>query len=73
MSPPPGLRSRPLVGAIGLTLAARHAPLGIVLSAAFATGFAAAKLRTEMVRPPVLAHELRYTNVTGFVEAQELR
>ena len=42
-------------------------------SAAFATGFAAAKLRTEMVRPPVLAHELRYTNLTGFVEAHELR
>ena len=27
---------------------------------AFASGFAAAKLRTEMVRAPVLAHELRY-------------
>ena len=40
---------------------------------AFATGFAAAKLRTEMVRAPVLAHELRYTNLTGFVEAHELR
>ena len=65
-----------LVGAIGLTLAARHAPLGLCFGGAalaFATGFAAAKLRTEMVRAPVLAHELRYTNLTGFVEAHELR
>jgi competence protein ComEC len=65
-----------LVGAIGLTLAARHAPLGLCFGGAalaFATGFAAAKLRTEMVRAPVLAHELRYANLTGFVEAHELR
>ena len=40
---------------------------------AFASGFAAAKLRTEMARAPVLAHELRYVAVTGFVEAHELR
>lgn len=39
----------------------------------FASGFAAAKLRTEMVRAPVLAHELRYAAVTGFVETHELR
>ena len=65
-----------LVGAIGLTLAARHAPLGLCFGGAalaFATGFAAAKLRTEMVRAPVLAHELRYASLTGFVEAHELR
>jgi hypothetical protein len=29
-------------------------------------GFAAAKLRTEMARAPVLAHKLRYVGVTGF-------
>ena len=54
-----------LVGAIGLTLAARHAPLGLCFGGAalaFAPGFAAAKLRTETVRAPVLAHELRYTD-----------
>jgi hypothetical protein len=33
----------------------------------------ATKLHTEMVRAPVLAHELRYAAVTGFVEAHELR
>ena len=44
-----------LVGAIGLMLAARHAPLGLCFGGAalaFATGFAAAKLRTEMVARP---------------------
>jgi competence protein ComEC len=57
-------------------LAARHAPLGLCFGGAalaFATGFAAAKLRTETVRAPVLAHELRYTGVAGFVEVHELR
>ena len=65
-----------LVGAIGLTLAARHAPLGLCFGGAalaFAPGFAAAKLRTETVRAPVLAHGLRYTILTGFVGAHELR
>ncbi len=65
-----------LLGALGLCLAARHAPLGLCLGGAalaFASGFAAAKLRTEMARAPVLAHELRYAGVTGFVEAHELR
>jgi competence protein ComEC len=54
----------------------RHAPLGLRLGGAllaFASGFAAAKLRTEMVRAPVLAHELRYVNVAGYIEAHELR
>jgi competence protein ComEC len=40
-----------LVGAIGRTLAARHAALGLCFGGAalaFAAGFAAAKLRTEM-------------------------
>lgn len=65
-----------LAGALGLALAARHAPLGVCIGGAalaFAAGFAAAKLRTEMARAPVLAHELRYVKVTGFVEAHELR
>jgi competence protein ComEC len=42
-------------------------------SLAFALGFADAKLRTEMVRTPVLSHELRYVPVTGFIEKHELR
>jgi competence protein ComEC len=65
-----------LVGAIGLTLAVKHAPLGVCIGGAllaFASGFATAKLRTELARAPVLSHELRYTTVTGFVEAHELR
>jgi len=65
-----------VLGAIGLCLALKHAPLGLCLGGAllaFASGFAAAKLRTEMARAPVLAHELRYVAVTGFVEAHELR
>ena len=65
-----------MLGAIGLCLALKHAPLGLCLGGAllaFASGFAAAKLRTEMARAPVLTHELRYVAVTGFVEAHELR
>lgn len=65
-----------LMGAIGLCLFAKQARLGICLGGAaltFASGFAAAKLRTETVRAPVLAHELRYVAVGGFVEAHELR
>ena len=65
-----------LLGAIGLTLAARHLPLGLCLGGAalaFASGFATAKLRTEMVRAPVLQHELRYVAVSGYVEAHDLR
>ena len=65
-----------LVGASGFVCRCRHAPLGLCLGGAllaFASGFAAAKLRTEMARAPVLAHELRYAAVTGFVEAHELR
>jgi competence protein ComEC len=57
-------------------LAVRHAPLGLCLGGAFlafASGFATAKLRTELARAPVLAHELRYVSVTGFIEAHELR
>ncbi len=65
-----------LLGALGLSLAARHARLGLCIGGAalaFASGFAVAKLRTETVRAPVLAHELRYASVAGFVETHELR
>ncbi|HEX2448850.1 MAG TPA: ComEC/Rec2 family competence protein [Methyloceanibacter sp.] len=65
-----------LVGAVGLALAMRHAPLALCIGGAalaFASGFAAAKLRTEMVRAPVLAHELRFAKVAGFIEQHELR
>jgi competence protein ComEC len=40
---------------------------------AFASGFDAAKIRTEITRAPVLAQEIRYVGVTGFIEAHELR
>jgi competence protein ComEC len=65
-----------LLGALGLSLAVRHARLGLCLGGAalaFASGFAVAKLRTEIVRAPVLAHEIRYAEVAGFVETHELR
>ena len=50
-----------MLGSVGLCLAFRHVPLGLCLGGAllaFASGFAAAKLRTEMARAPVLTHEL---------------
>jgi hypothetical protein len=40
---------------------------------AFASGFAVARLGTEMVRAPVLARELRYAGIGGYVEDHELR
>jgi competence protein ComEC len=40
---------------------------------AFASGFGAAKLRTELTRAPVLAHELRYISLAGFIESHERR
>ena len=52
-----------LLGALGLSLAIRNARLGLCIGGAalaFASGFAVAKLRTEMVRAPVLSQELRY-------------
>ncbi len=65
-----------VLGALGLWLALRSTPLGLAIGAgclAFALGFADAKLRTEMVRAPVLARELRYVPLTGFIEQHELR
>lgn len=74
--PDPRLAAALLLAAVGLCLTLRHAPLGLALAGAFlafALGFTAAKLRTEMVRAPVLAKELRYVPVTGFVEAFQRR
>jgi competence protein ComEC len=65
-----------VLAAVGICLFARHAPLGLCLGGAalaFACGFATAKLRTELVRAPVLARELRYVGVTGLIETHELR
>jgi hypothetical protein len=62
-----------VLGAIGICLALRSAPLGLALAGAFlafASGFATAKLRTEITR--ALAHELSYVGVSGWVEAHEL-
>jgi competence protein ComEC len=74
--PGPRLAAALLLGAIGLCLAFRHAPLGLCLGGAllaFASGFGAAKLRTELTRAPVLAHELRYVSTAGFIETHERR
>ena len=74
--PDPRIALALVVGALGLALTLRTAPLGLAIggaSLAFALGFADAKLRTEMARAPVLAHELRYVPVTGFIENHELR
>jgi hypothetical protein len=65
-----------VLAAIGLCLAVRDAPLGLAIGGAllaFALGFAIAKLRTEIVRAPVLTDELRYVTLAGFVENHELR
>jgi competence protein ComEC len=65
-----------LLGALGLVLTVRNARLGLCIGGAalaFASGLATAKLRTEMVRAPVLQQDLRYTEVSGFIEAHELR
>ncbi len=74
--PDPRVAIALVLGALGLLLTVRHIPLGLALGGAclaFALGFADAKLRTEMVRAPVLAEELRYVPVAGFVEDFERR
>jgi competence protein ComEC len=74
--PGPRLAAALLLGASGLCLAFRHVPLGLCLGdalLAFASGFGAAKLRTELTRAPVLAHELRYISLAGFIESHERR
>lgn len=65
-----------LLAAVGLCLGFRNVPTGLAFAGAFlafASGFAVARLRTEMVRAPVLARELRYAGVGGYVEDHELR
>jgi competence protein ComEC len=65
-----------VLGALRYCLALPAAPLGLAIggaSLAFTLGFADAKLRTEMVRAPVLTRELHYVPVTGFIEQHELR
>ena len=72
--PQPRVAAALVLGAIGICLALRSAPLGLALAGAFlafASGLATAKLRTEITR--ALAHELRYVGVSGWVEAHELR
>jgi competence protein ComEC len=74
--PDPRVAVALVLGALGLCLTLRAAPLGLAIggaSLAFALGFADAKLRTEMARAPVLAQELRYVTVSGFIEDHELR
>lgn len=65
-----------VLAAVGFCLTLRGVPLGLALGfafLAFALGFGNAKLRTEMARAPVLAQELRYAKVSGWVEVHELR
>src|SRR6185369_16671226 len=71
--PQPRVAAALVLGAIGICLALRSAPLGLALAGAFlafASGFDTAKLRTEITR--ALAHELSYVGVSGWVEAHEL-
>jgi competence protein ComEC len=65
-----------VLAAAGLAVATRSLPLGLVIGGialAISLGFAAAKLRTEIVRAPVLALELHRADVEGWVELYELR
>jgi competence protein ComEC len=65
-----------VMGAAGLAIASRGLPLGLVIGGAalaFSLGFATAKLRTEVVRAPVLAKEMRGIDVDGWVELYEPR
>jgi len=65
-----------VLAACGLAITIRRLPLGLAVGGAllaFTLGFATAKARTEMVRAPVLATEVRYVTVTGYVEEYEAR
>jgi competence protein ComEC len=65
----------PLVG-LGVVAASRGAGLRYVAALgvlAASAGFAAAKLRTEWTRAPVLAFEMRRADIDGVVELIELR
>lgn len=65
--PDPRIAVALVLAALGVLLTVRHVPLGLALGGALlavALDFATAKLRTEMVRAPVLAGELRHVTVT---------
>ncbi len=65
-----------LLASLGLFVAMRDRTPVLILGGALlliAFGFAAAKIRTESVRAPVLAEELRGVTVEGWVERYELR
>ncbi len=65
-----------ILAAIGIFFTFRHAALGLAIGGAclaFAGGFTTAKLRTELVRAPVLAETLRYVKLAGWIEEHELR
>jgi competence protein ComEC len=69
--PDPTLAIALLIGAAGLALALKEAPLGLAVAGALltlASGFATAKLHTELARAPVLARELRYVEVKAWLE-----
>ena len=66
----------PVLVVMALAAQLRRGALGLVLvnaAIALALGFAAAKLRTELVAAPVLERELRDARVEGFVEPVEPR
>ena len=74
--PDPRLALALVLAAIGIFFTFRHAPLGLAIGGAclaFAGGFTIAKLRTELVRAPVLTQELRYVPLAGWVEDHQLR
>ncbi|MEM8574063.1 MAG: ComEC/Rec2 family competence protein [Pseudomonadota bacterium] len=65
-----------MLTAFGLLIFIPRTVFGFALGAALlalAFGFGAAKLRTELVRAPVLQDELRHVSVQGYVERFERR
>ena len=69
--PDPTLAIALVIGAAGLAVALKEAPLGLAVAGALlmlASGFATAKLHTELARAPVLARELRYVEVKAWLE-----
>ncbi|WP_108683579.1 ComEC/Rec2 family competence protein [Methyloceanibacter sp. wino2] len=65
-----------ILGTLGILLFVRGSHDGIALAVALlalSLGFGTAKLRTELVRAPVLQDELRHVSVEGYVEAFERR
>lgn len=65
-----------VLAALGLFFVLRRTPVGFAAGLALlclTLGFANAKLRTEIVRAPVLTSELRHVAVSGYVEKFEAR